>query len=95
MRAGLDKPVNGVQSTNVVSTPNSATIIDTPSAAETIKTGTKAFSITNGVAKAEEEKDDDVPAIDFSLEEGRKILQDLISLTSKNGVKAEPVTARK
>lgn len=100
MRAGLDKPVNGVPATNVVTTePKAAKTSDSKKADNdtltvvTNKAGT--ISGTNVVAKADEDKDDDIPAIDFSLEEGRKILQDLISLTAKNSTKGAPVTARK
>jgi carboxyl-terminal processing protease len=41
------------------------------------------------VAKSDdEEKEDDTPAVDIALEEGRKILQDIIRLTSKDGALA-------
>jgi carboxyl-terminal processing protease len=43
-------------------------------------------TITNAVAKSDDEakEDSDVPNIDFTLEESRRILQDLVALTTKN-----------
>jgi len=105
LRAGLDKPVNGVPTTNVEDTrkvldapvpktsPAVAVLKNDPALLTNSATTMKG---TNAVAKAAEKTDDDdVPAVDFVLEEGRRILQDLIHLTSKDPAIAGQVSATK
>jgi len=101
VRAGLDKPVNGVPATNVVDLPTATQkkwavteFIATNASVLLTNAIGKTTTATNVVAKTDEEKEDDTPAVDFVLEEGRRILQDLISLISKNGALAGSVTAQ-
>lgn len=82
---GLTLATNGVAKGNVAHTKLETKVKETASATS-----------TNGIAKAEDEaKEDDMPTVDFTLEEGRRILQDLIGLTSKDAAKAGQVTVTK
>ena len=82
---GLPAPI--AKTNTVVTTKGTGTNVVTSSATNALG---KVEMLTNVVAKVapkrdeEEAKDDDVPTIDITLEEGRRILQDLVALISKN-----------
>jgi carboxyl-terminal processing protease len=82
-------PAPAAKTNTVVTTKGTGTNVVTSSATNAIG---KVETLTNVVAKVspagtdDEAKDDsDVPTVDITLEEGRRILQDLVALITKNG----------
>ncbi len=93
---GLPPPV---AKTNLVMTKDAGTNV---LASKITNAGGRIETITNVIAKVSSDGDDDelkddsdVPTLDITLEEGRRILQDLLGLTGKGSSFAGPVTAER
>jgi carboxyl-terminal processing protease len=76
----------------------SAISTGTATNAVTRANGGRTENPTNVAAKLDDSEDElkddaDIPVLDVTLEEGRRILQDLVALTTKNTTLAGPLTA--